>query len=510
VSTPHTLPPAGPGAPTPPITIAGGAGTASPRLGANRVDVPEDVVERLRGACAEVTTDRALLAEASRDWWPLAMSWATEGQVAGLAGAVARPTDAGQVAAVLAVCNEVRLPVTAAGGRSGVCGASVPVHGGVVLDLTALAGVVDVDATSLVLDVRPGTFGDLLERELRADHGLTLGHWPQSVALSTVGGWLACRSAGQLSGRYGKIEDIVLGLDVALADGTRITTGGWPRAAVGPDLTQLFVGSEGTLGIITGARLQLHPAPRHERRGAWLLASFEDGLDAMRRIIQRGATPAVLRLYDPTEADRTYQTGGNALLLALDEGDPELVDTVMEVAAEECLRSTRPAGRADVAHVEHWLEHRNEVAALEALTSKGFTVDTMEVAASWASLPGVYRATLDSLLAVEGTIAASAHQSHSYPSGGCLYFTFAGQVDADRRDAYYRAVWDAGQRAVLAQGGALSHHHGVGLNRARFMREALGPALDVLVATKRALDTRGILNPGKLGLPSPFGGIEGW
>ena len=95
MSTPHTLPPAGPGAPTPPIAIAGGAGAASPRLGAKRVDVPEDVIERLRGACAEVTTDRALLAEASRDWWPLAMSWATEGQVAGLAGAVARPLDLG-------------------------------------------------------------------------------------------------------------------------------------------------------------------------------------------------------------------------------------------------------------------------------------------------------------------------------------------------------------------------------------------------------------------------------
>jgi alkyldihydroxyacetonephosphate synthase len=510
MSTPHPLPPAGPGVPTPPIAIAGGAEAASPRLGANRVDVPEDVVERLRGACAEVTTDRALLAEASRDWWPLAMSWATEGQVAGLAGAVARPTDAGQVAAVLAVCNEDALPVTAAGGRSGVCGASVPVHGGVVLDLTALAGIVDVDATSLVLDVRAGTFGDLLERDLRADSGATLGHWPQSVALSTVGGWLACRSAGQLSGRYGKIEDIVLGLDVALADGSRITTGGWPRAAVGPDLTQLFVGSEGTLGVITGARLQLHPAPRHERRGAWLLASFEDGLDIMRRIVQRGATPAVLRLYDPTEADRTYHTGGKGLLLALDEGDPDLVDTVMEVVAEECLRSASPARRADAALVEQWLAHRNDVAALEALTSKGFTVDTMEVSASWTALPSVYRATLDTLLAVEGTIAASAHQSHSYPSGGCLYFTFAGQVDADRRDAYYRAVWDAGQRAVLAQGGALSHHHGVGLNRARFMREALGPALDVLVAIKGALDPRGILNPGKLGLPSPFGGIEGW
>jgi alkyldihydroxyacetonephosphate synthase len=510
MSTPYSLPPGGPGAPTPPIAIAGGAAGATPRIGANRVDVREDVIERLRGACADVTTDPAALAEASRDWWPLAMAWATDGHVAGLAGAVARPADAGQVGALLAICNEGGVPVTAAGGRSGVCGASVPVHGGVVLDLTALAGIADVDATSLVLDVRPGTFGDLLERELRADHRLTLGHWPQSVALSTVGGWLACRSAGQLSGRYGKIEDMVLGLDVALADGTGITTGGWPRAAVGPDLTQLFVGSEGTLGIITGARLQLHPAPRHERRGAWLLASFEDGLDTIRRIVQRGATPAVLRLYDPTEADRTYQTGGKALLLALDEGDPDMVDTVMEVVAEECLRSASPARRADAAHVDHWLEHRNEVTALEALTSKGFTVDTMEVSASWAALPRVYRAALDALLAVEGTIAASAHQSHSYPSGGCLYFTFAGQVDADRRDAYYRAAWDAGQRAVLAQGGALSHHHGVGLNRARFMREALGPALDVLVATKHALDPRGILNPGKLGLPSPFGSVEGW
>ncbi len=510
MSTPHTLPPAGPGAPTPPIAIAGGAGAARPRLNANRIDVPEDVVERLRGACAEVTTDRAVLADASRDWWPLAMSWATEGQVAGLAGAVVRPTDADQVTAVLAICDEATLPVTAAGGRSGVCGASVPVHGGVVLDLTALAGIVDVDATSMVLDVRAGTFGDLLERDLRADHGATLGHWPQSVALSTVGGWLACRSAGQLSGRYGKIEDIVLGLDVALADGTRVITGGWPRAAVGPDLTQLFVGSEGTLGVITGARLQLHPEPRHERRGAWLLASFEDGLDTMRRIVQRGATPAMLRLYDATEADRTYDTGGKSLLLALDEGDPDLVDTVMEVVAEECLRSASPARRADAALVDQWLAHRNDVAALEALTSKGFTVDTMEVSASWTALPGVYRATLDALLAVEGTIAASAHQSHSYSSGGCLYFTFAGQVDADERDAYYRTLWDAGQRAVLAHGGALSHHHGVGLNRARFMREALGPALDVLVATKRALDPRGILNPGKLGLPSPFGGIENW
>jgi alkyldihydroxyacetonephosphate synthase len=134
----------------------------------------------------------------------------------------------------------------------------------------------------------------------------------------------------------------------------------------------------------------------------------------------------------------------------------------------------------------------------------------MEVAGSWADLPAIYRATLDALLGVDGTLAASAHQSHSYPSGGCLYFTFAGQVDADRRDAYYRDLWDAGQRAVLAHGGALSHHHGVGLNRGRFMAEALGPAFGVLTAAKAALDPHGILNPGKLGLPSPWAGPSGW
>ncbi|HEX6418795.1 MAG TPA: FAD-binding oxidoreductase [Acidimicrobiales bacterium] len=509
MTPPHALPAAGPGAPTPPIEIAGGAAGATPRLAAQRVEVGDDLLRRLRDACAEVTVEPAALAEASRDWWPLAMSWATQGQVAGLAAAVARPTDAGQVAAVLTACHQARVPVTAAGGRSGVCGASVPLHGGVVLDLTGLAGIVDVDATSLVLDVRPGTFGDVLERDLRTHHGATLGHWPQSVALSTVGGWLACRSAGQLSGRYGKIEDMVLGLDVALADGRRIRTGGAPRAAVGPDLTQLFVGSEGTLGVITGARLRLHPAPAHERRGAWLLPGFHAGLDVMRRVVQRGATPAVLRLYDAAEADRTYGTGDRALLLALDEGDGTLVDATFEVIAEACERDGE-GQRAGEAHVDHWLAHRNEVSALEALTAKGYTVDTMEVAAPWSALPAIYRATLDALLGVEGTLAASAHQSHSYPSGGCLYFTFAGQVDAERRDAYYRAVWDAGQRASLANGGALSHHHGVGLNRSRYVGEALGPAAGVLAATKAALDPHGILNPGKLGLPSPWAVPEGW
>jgi len=493
--------------PTPPIAFGRNAATVTAHLeGARTVAIDDALLERLRGACTDVTVDAATRAESSRDWWPMAMVWALDGEVAGLAAAVARPTSADEVAAVVRLCNEAHIPVTPAAGRSGVCGASVPVHGGMVLDLCGISGVVEVDHESMVLDVRAGTFGTPLEAELHTKHGVTIGHWPQSMDLSTVGGWLACRGAGQHSTRYGKIEDIVVGLDVVLADGSQIHAGGAPRAAVGPDLTQLFVGSEGTLGVITGARLRIHPTPPAERRVAYGFGSFAAGLDACRRILHRGATPAVLRLYDAVEGERNFQTGDHCPLLVLDEGDPSLIDAVMAVVREECT----DAAPLDDALVGRWLEHRNDVSALEALISRGYVVDTMEIAGSWRDLPAIYNAATAAIAAVEHTMVASAHQSHSYPDGGCLYFTFAGQPPADQREAYYRAAWDAGTRAVLANGGALSHHHGIGINRARFVRDALGEAFEVLVATKHALDPNGILNPGKLGLPSPWGPSPAW
>ncbi len=384
--------------PVPPIALEGVDVSPRAHVAARRVVVGEATLTRLRDACATVVTDVDEVAEASRDWWPLAMQWALEGEVPGLASVVVRPQSAEEVAAILAVCNADLVPVTAAAGRSGVCGASVPVHGGVVLDLCGLTGIVDVDDQSLVLDVLPGTFGEPLEAELRATHGVTLGHWPQSVAISTVGGWLACRGAGQLSTRYGKIEDMVVGLDVVLADGRAISTGGAPRAAAGPDLTQLFVGSEGTLGVITGARLRVHPAPVAERRDAWSFSTFVDGLDACRRVLRRGATPAVLRLYDDVEANRSYQTGDRHVLLVYDEGEAALVDAVMRVVAEEC--DAVGGERADVGLVDRWFEHRNDVSALEALTRKGFVVDTMEIAARWRELPTIYEATRAAISAV--------------------------------------------------------------------------------------------------------------
>jgi alkyldihydroxyacetonephosphate synthase len=325
------------------------------------------------------------------------------------------------------------------------------------------------------------------------------------MSLSTVGGWLACRGAGQLSTRYGKIEDIVVGLDVVLADGSLIHTGGNPREAAGPDLNQVFVGSEGTLGVIVGARLRAHPRPPHERRAAFAFGSFEQGLDACRRILRRGATPAVLRLYDAIEGERNFGTGDVAPLLVLDEGDPAIVDTTIEIVAEECMA----AKHLDAELVERWMGHRNDVSALEALISRGLVIDTMEVTGPWSRLDDIYRSTIAAIGAVDGVLAVSAHQSHAYTDGACLYFTFGAKPpdgsSGAEKDELYLAAWDAGTRSVLANGGSLSHHHGVGLNRARFMPEALNGGFDVLHTMKRALDPKGIINPGKLGLPNPFG-----
>jgi alkyldihydroxyacetonephosphate synthase len=221
-------------------------------------------------------------------------------------------------------------------------------------------------------------------------------------------------------------------------------------------------------------------------------------------VLRRGATPAVLRLYDEAESQRSHGTDGSvAVLLVLDEGDPFLVDAVMGIVDDVC----HGAARLDEALVERWWHHRNDVSALEALTRKGFVVDTMEIAGSWSALPAVYRATTAALTSVPHARVATAHLSHSYSDGACLYFTFAATPSPDEVDATYAALWDAGTRAVLAAGGNLSHHHGVGLNRARFVAEALGDGFAALVALKQALDPSGILNPGKLGLPSPFGDV---
>ncbi len=209
----------------------------------------------------------------------------------------------------------------------------------------------------------------------------------------------------------------------------------------------------------------------------------------------------------------------HCVLIVLDEADAGLLAATMAIVEDECIGSATTD--LDVALVERWMGHRNDVSALAPLYRGGIVVDTIEISARWSALPALYETCVAALQSLPGTLAASAHQSHAYGDGACLYFTFAGQMPAQdpgagdpaAQDAwaqrYYVGGWDVVMREVLAQGGAISHHHGIGVNRARFMDRALGEGLETLVAVKDALDPRGILNPGKLGLPSPFGEL-GW
>lgn len=466
----------------------------------------DDLLARLTSVCPVDAGGDAIDA-AGRDWWPLAMQWARAGSPLPRPALVVRPTGTDQVAAVLALCHAARLPVTPVAGRTGVCGASLAMFGGVALDLCGLDGIVAVDTDSLLVEVRPGTLGQSLEDGL-AGHDVTVGHWPQSMALSTVGGWLACRSAGQYSTRYGTIADMVAGLEVVLADGRVIRTG-WqaPRSATGPDLTQLFVGSEGTLGVITSALLRTHPRPAGVTRTAFAFSSFERGIDACRRILRRGATPAALRLYDEEESARTFGvtgagSSGGCVLVVVDEADPVLAEAVAGVVAQECAEADALGpGPAD-----HWLATRFTWPPVHDLVASGLVVDTCEVGGRWSIMPALYRDCLAALRRSPGLLSASAHLSHAYGDGAGIYITFAGRPPNGVDGAeWYRGAWDDLMAAVRGLGGAISHHHGIGLNRARFLSGALGPAFATLVAMKQALDPRGILNPGKLGLPSPWG-----
>jgi alkyldihydroxyacetonephosphate synthase len=496
------------GQPTEPIEFGGepsaltekfiGSGEATSSFDAN-------VIDALRLVC-ETSVNSLDTAQHGRDWWPLTMHWSLAGVIPRRPAAVCRPISTQQVSEIVRICAAHDIPLTVSGGRSGVCGAAIPIFGGVVLDTTSMSGICSVDSESGIVEVLCGTFGPEFEDELRAQHQLTVGHFPQSFDISTIGGWVACRGAGQFSTRYGKIEDMVVALEVVLADGSVITTGGAPASATGPDLTSIFVGSEGILGIVTRIWLRAHPLPLHERRAAYSIRSFNDGIKICRDIIRAGASPAVLRLYDQFESARSHGTDGQVCtLLVLDTGDEILVEATMQIVAAAAHRHGAVDG--DVELVERWMQHRNDTSELQALTRKGYIVDTMEVSAPWSKLPTIVNKVRSALLEIPGTRAATCHLSHSYLDGACLYFTFAAEVEHDRLDELYVALWDAAQRAAISAGSNISHHHGIGINRGRFMAESLGGAFDVLKTLKSALDPADILNPGKLGLPSRRGNV---
>ncbi len=460
-----------------------------------------DVVERLRAELgARVRTDDAALRAHRHDRWMLAELEDLAGSPGPLPLAVVEAASVGDVQAALRACRAARTPLVPFGGGSGVCGGVRVPEGVVVLSTRGLAGLVELASRDLVASFRAGTLGIDAERRVAQD-GLTLGHWPQSVELSTVGGWVATRASGQYSTLYGNIEDMVLALEVVLPDGSVLRTRRTPRASAGPDLRQLFLGSEGTLGIVTEVTFSAWPQPEASRGQAFHFPGLEHGLEAIRQILRAGWRPPVVRLYDATESKRSfapYCPDGRAFLLLLHEGPRALVAAAADAAAAIC--AGQAGAESDPAAVGHWLAHRNTVPTFRELLERGLVVDTIEVAATWDRVARLYRDVTGALREVPGVLAATAHSSHSYRSGTNLYFTFIARPgDHAAMAACYRECWRRTLAATAACGAGLAHHHGIGRVRRDALADEIGAAgVGVLRAVKRALDPGDLLNPGVL------------
>ncbi len=479
----------------------------------------------------------------SRDLWPrhhLAVRAGNVGEHK--PGIIVWPTSTAEVVEVVRFANETSTPIVPFGAGSGVCAGILPTEDSIVIDLKRMTKWRDLDRRAPSINVESGQMGMPFEEELNRK-GFTLGHFPSSILCSTVGGWVAARSAGQCSGKYGKIEDMVLELECVTGKGEVVTL---KHRSNGPNLIPMMVGSEGTLAVITSNTLRLHPVPTSRAFAAWSFPSTEHGWEAMRAMFQSGLRPAVLRLYDPFDAmlarmgsvkkssganekaEPAPGVGGRVLRAALKRANlmnslvdnlgtkvfgPALLLTIYEGEGSEPSRECEDAERVakkmggtalGEGPARKWLEHRYSVSYRQApVFENGMFSDTMEVAAPWSKLGALYDGVRKAL---GKNVFVMAHLSHAYPDGCCIYFSFAGTAAKDSKSEWnaacevtYDRTWRAALAAAVDAGGTLAHHHGVGRSKAPRLAEELGGAgIDAVRALKRAFDPNGILNPGNL------------
>ncbi|MEE9282334.1 MAG: FAD-binding oxidoreductase [Myxococcota bacterium] len=460
-----------------------------------------ELIDALRAELGDrVHTDAETLDAHRHDSWALAELRELEGRGAPAPLAVVIPRSTEEVARALVVCRERKVALIPFGGGSGVCGGVEASADSVILSTRGLDGLVSLDAESLVASFRAGTLGSAAERRVQ-EAGLTIGHWPQSIELSTVGGWVATRASGQYSTAYGSIEDVVLGLEAVLPDGRILRTRTSPRASAGPELRQLFLGSEGTLGVVTEVTFSLRPLPEASVGQAFHFSSFGRGLEAVRQMLRVGWRPPVVRLYDARESRRQFRSWCPAerhLLILLHEGPAAAVQVQTDAVAGLC--GSCGGEETDAAAVDSWLEHRNQVQGFRELFQGGLVVDTIELSCSWARAVPLYDSVTATLGEVPGMLSASAHSSHSYRSGTSLYFTFVARPDdAERMEETYLDCWRRVMGATVTLGASISHHHGIGRLRRDVLAAELGEAgVALLRGVKRGLDPDDLLNPGVL------------
>jgi alkyldihydroxyacetonephosphate synthase len=441
----------------------------------------------------------------SDTYW-LALHAEAEGEPLGRPELVARPRHEADVAAALRLASEHRVPVVAWGGGSGTQGGAVPVRGGLVLDLTALDRIVEIDERSYTVTCEAGVNGNRLERALN-ERGLMFPHYPASSEWATVGGYVAARGSGVLSTRYGKIEDLLLSLRAVLAGGDVVETVEVPRHAVGPELTQLFVGSEGTLGVITRVTLQVVPLPAVRRFATVRFPTIGAGVEAIRRSLAAGNRPSVVRMYDD-EASRLAlspvvgeELDGVCTVLCF-EGEPGSADA--EAASTLALAREAGASELDPQLAETWWERRYDFYVPPHQPVLPSIWGTIDVVATYAKIEAVYDALRAAVKEPYAGVDLQLrmHFSHWYSWGSMIYARFVVPDGGGGPDAVelHDRIWADGLDAAFSAGGVMNDHHGVGLKLAPYMERQHGVALGAMRRIKEALDPDGILNPGKLGL----------
>ncbi len=432
--------------------------------------------------------------------------------------AVVSPGTHDEVVELLVAATRLGFVVVPYGGGTSVVGGLDAPHdhgGGVVaVDLRRLDRLVGVDEESATATFEAGVRGPDAEA-LLAPHGMTLGHFPQSFEYASIGGFAATRSSGQSSSGYGRFDDMVVGLTVATPQGTW-DLGSAPASAAGPDLRQLVLGSEGTLGIITRVRLRVRSAPETKRYEGWRFPDFARGRDAIRRLVQAGVNPTVLRLSDETETALNLsdpgaigeESEGGCLLICGYEGTSPIVERMRREATAE-LEVLGGVSLGDTPG-RRWADGRFDAPYLrDALMDRGVVVETLETATFWSGIEELYGAVKDhleqALRSAGSTPIVLCHVSHVYRTGASLYFTVAFDAGDDPADRWQGAK-HAASDAIRRCGATITHHHAVGRDHRPWYADEIGPiGVAVLRSVKAAVDPDGVLNPGVLIPDEPKG-----
>lgn len=424
---------------------------------------------------------------------------------------VVLPGTVDEVSAVVKLANIYHIPVVPWGGGSGSQGGTMPMYGGIILDMKRLNQIIEINTFDGTVTAQAGINGYDLENALN-QAGWTFPHYAASVHSATLGGYLACRGSGTVSTKYGKAEDMVLSIQVVLPNGDIIRTLPVPNHAAGPGILQLFVGSEGSFGIITEATVRLEQIPEVRRFRSYLFPNMKAGLEAGRRIMLDRLQPLVIRLYDERS---TIKTVRRVLGIEVDEGSYMVIGfdgwrDIVEVQERHAFDICEELGGEDLGEEagHQWWEHRYDFYFPPKVLDLPWMFGTLDTVSTFEKLEPLYWAKRKALEErfKEWDLFYYAHFSHWYPWGVMAYDRFIIEnppEDPDEALALHNEVWDLAVKINLDYGGVINEHHGVGLKLARYVRGQYGPAFQVLEGLKDTLDPHNLMNPGKMGFGPP-------